>query len=77
MIGGGSRHWSGQLTNEEILGPLPEPPSFPEDIALVRDRVRKIIGKVGVLRVLTARHPSVERLLAEDDTRRQKQLNST
>ncbi|WOH53838.1 hypothetical protein [Bradyrhizobium sp. sBnM-33] len=77
VVGGGNRHWYGQLTNEEILGPLPEPPSFPEDIALVRDRIRKIIGKVSVPRVLTARHPSIERLLAEDDTRQQKQLNST
>jgi hypothetical protein len=24
VVGGGNRHWYGQLTNEEILGPLPE-----------------------------------------------------
>ena len=27
---------------------MPEPPSFPETITLVRDRVRKIIGRVSV-----------------------------
>jgi hypothetical protein len=77
VIGGRNRHWYGQPTNEEILGPLPDPPSFPEDIALVRDHVRKIIGRVRVSRILTARHPVIERLLAEDEARRQKQLNAT
>jgi hypothetical protein len=27
---------------------MPQPPSFPETITLVRDRVRKIIGRVSV-----------------------------
>ena len=77
VVGGGNRHWYGQLTNEEILGPLPEPPSFPEDVALVRDRVSKIIGKVSVARALTARHPAIEHLIAEDEARRKKQLNAS
>jgi hypothetical protein len=48
-VGGRSRYWYGhRLTNEEILGPLPDPPSFPEDVALVRDRVRKTICKIRV-----------------------------
>jgi hypothetical protein len=49
-----------------------EPPSFPEDIALVRDRVRKTIGRVGVPKALTAQHPAIARLIAQDDARRQK-----
>jgi hypothetical protein len=77
VVNGRSLHWSYRFTEEKILGPLPEPPSFPEDIALVRDRVRKIIGKVRVPREPTARHPAVERLLAEDEARRQRQLGST
>jgi hypothetical protein len=78
VIGGRNRYWYGhQLTNEEILGPLPEPPSFPEDVALVRDRVRKTMGKVQVPRALAATHPVIERLLAEDEARRQRQLNAT
>jgi hypothetical protein len=28
---------------------MPEPPSFPENITLVRDLVRKIIGRVSLL----------------------------
>jgi hypothetical protein len=77
VVGGRNRHWYGQLTNDEILGPLPEPPSFPEDIALVRDRVRIIIGKLRVPREPTARHPAIARLLADDEARRQRQLGST
>jgi hypothetical protein len=53
VIGGRNLHWSYRFTDEEILGPLPEPPSFAEDIALVRDRVRKIIGKVSVPKTMT------------------------
>jgi hypothetical protein len=77
VIGGRNLHWSYRLTDEEILGPLPEPPSFPEDIALVRDRVRKIIGKVGVPKALTAKHPAIARLIAQGDARRQKQLTAS
>jgi hypothetical protein len=42
----------------------------------VRDRVRKIIGKVSVGRVMTAQHLAIVRLIAEDDVRRQKQLKA-
>jgi hypothetical protein len=77
VVGGRNRYWYNQPTNEEILGPLPELPSFPEDIALVRDRVRKIIGKVSVGKVLTIQHPAISLLIAEDDVRRQKQLKAS
>jgi len=77
VVGGHNLHWSYRWTDEEILGPLPESPAFPEDIVLVRDRVRKIIGKVSVARAQTARHPAIERLIAEDEARRQKQLTAT
>lgn len=77
IVGGRNRHWYRQPTNEEILGPLPELSSFPEDIALVRDRVRKIIGKVSVARALTALHPAIQRLIAEDEARRQRRANAS
>jgi hypothetical protein len=77
IVGGRNRYWYNQLTNEEILGPLPPRPAFPEDIALVRDRVRKVIGKVSVPRVMAVLHPTVERLIAEDERRRQKQAIAT
>src|SRR5665647_1543102 len=63
----------GQLTNEEILGPLPEPPFFPEEIALVRDRVRKIIGS-RLPREPPEWHQAVERRLTEDEGRLQRQF---
>ncbi|MGM4892054.1 hypothetical protein [Tardiphaga sp. 839_C3_N1_4] len=77
VVGGRNRYGYGQLTEEEILGPLPEPPSFPEDLALVRDRARKIIGRVSVPKALSAPHPAIARLIAQDDVRRQKQAAST
>ena len=40
---------------------------------MVRDRVRKIIGKVSVGKVTTVQHPAISRLIAEDGVRRQKQ----
>lgn len=77
VIGAGSHYWFDQLTDEEILGPVPERPAFPDDIAVVRDRVRSIIGKVTVARVMMARHPNITRLLAQDEVRRQKQLTAS
>jgi hypothetical protein len=41
VVGGRNHYWYGQLTDEDILGPLPEPPSFPEDLALVRRPPRR------------------------------------
>lgn len=77
VVGGRNHYWYNQLTDEQILGPLPEPPSFPEDIALVRDRVRKLIGKVSVPKALMAKHPAIARLIEQDNIRRQKQLTTT
>jgi hypothetical protein len=54
-----------------------EPPSFPEEIALVRDRVGKIIGKVSVPMAMTAKHPAIARLIEQDELRRQKQLTAS
>jgi len=77
VVGGRNRYWYNHLTNEEILGPLPEPPTFADDIALVRERARKIISKISVPRVITIQHPAISRLIAQDEARRQKQLTST
>jgi hypothetical protein len=76
-IGGRNPHWSYGFTNEEILGPVPYPPSFPEDLPLVRDRIRKTIDKVGVPRAMTVHHPAIARLIAHDEIRRQKQAASS
>jgi hypothetical protein len=76
VVGGRNRYWYGQLSEEEILGTLPESPTFPEDLALVRDRVGKAIGKLSVPKAMTAPHPAIARPIALDDARRQKQAAS-
>jgi hypothetical protein len=74
----GSRYyWQRSLSDEELLGPLPERPEFSEDIGLVRERIRKIIGTVKVGKMLTLKHPAVSKLLAQDEARREKQKTST
>jgi hypothetical protein len=50
---------------------------FSEDIAIVRDRVRKLIGKISVPKALTAPHPAIARLITQDDARRQKQQTAS
>jgi hypothetical protein len=49
------------LTDVEILSPLPELPSFPEDIAVVRDRARKMHGRCA--QGAAAKHPAIARLI--------------
>ncbi|ODM71380.1 hypothetical protein A6X20_30290 [Bradyrhizobium elkanii] len=73
---GARYYWQRTPSNEELLGPLGEPPAFAEDIAEVRDRIRKIIGKVTVGRVMTLQHRVISRLLADDEARREKQTTS-
>ncbi|NEU96926.1 hypothetical protein [Bradyrhizobium uaiense] len=73
---GARYYWQRTPTNEELLGPLGEPPAFAEDISEVRDEIRKIIGKVTVGRVMTLQHRVISRLLAEDEARREKQKTS-
>lgn len=70
---GARYYWQRSLSDEELLGPLPERPEFSEDIARVRERIRKMIGTVKVGRVLTLKHPAVSKLLDEDEARREKQ----
>ncbi len=59
------------------LGSGTVPASFLEDIALVRDRLRKTIGRVSVPKAITVQHPAIARLIAHDEIRRQKQAAST
>lgn len=74
---GARYYWQRSLTDEELLGPLPDRPEFSEDIALVRDRIRKVIGAVKVGKMLTLKHPVVSKLLGQDEARREKQKTAT
>lgn len=70
----GARYcWQRTLSDEELLGPLREQPTFPNDIAEIRDRVHSKIGSVSIGRAMTIKHTIVSRLLAQDDARREKQ----
>ena len=74
---GGGNSWSyGAMTDELIGKEIPPPPTFPEDIADVSGRVRKMVGKVSIPKTLTKPHPAIERLLKEDERRREKQASS-
>jgi hypothetical protein len=45
LIAAGQSYWYQDWKKEELLGPLPPPPEFPEPIEAVRERVAKAIGK--------------------------------
>lgn len=76
QIGGGRYRLQPQLSREEILGDIPEPPSFAEPLVHVEARVRKAVGSVKAVKSLDSAHHVIGRLLKADDERRQKQLRS-
>jgi hypothetical protein len=63
-------------TDAEILGPLPDPPTFDEPIESVRERARKMIRKASVPRDFSRAHPAISAILQEDERRREKQRSS-
>ena len=76
VVSGGDQYWYGGRSEAELLGPLPDPPQFSEPIEELRDRVAKRIGKVTVPREVSIWAAPIEKLLADDDKRRDKQRNS-
>ncbi len=72
----GSGGYQQQLSQDELLGPLPPRPEFPNDLDEIRAAVDKKIGRVGVPTTLKRVHPAIGKLLAEDDRRRAKQSAS-
>ncbi|HET8925742.1 MAG TPA: hypothetical protein VFN26_22350 [Candidatus Acidoferrum sp.] len=74
IVGGGGNYWHRHLSDEELLVPIPPPPEFAESIEAVRERIAKVVGKLTVPRDIVTWHPAIDRLLKEDDKRREKQL---
>jgi hypothetical protein len=69
---GESNHPSWPYDPAKVLGePLPVEPIFAEPLEEVRERMAKQVGKCSVSRDLSSIHPSIQRLLAKDDTRRE------
>ena len=73
LVGAGKSYWYQSVDEKELLGALPPPPEFPESLETLRKRVTEIIGKVSVPYQIRNWHPAIERLLNEDEKRRQKQ----
>lgn len=77
QVGGKHEYWYRTLTDEEVLGTLPPPPQFDPDLASLRERINKTIGKVTVPREVSYWHPAIQRLLKADDERREKYAKSS
>jgi hypothetical protein len=75
-VGAGRSYWYHSSTEEELLQNTPIPPEFPEAIDSVREMIAKAIEHVSVPSKITNWHPTINRLLNEDEKRRQKQLQS-
>jgi hypothetical protein len=73
VVAGGGNYWYQQWSNEDLLAPLPPPREFHEPIEAVRERIAKSIRKLSVSRDIRDCHPSIDRLLKEDDKRRENQ----
>jgi len=67
---GSYRHWN----QEELLTPIGAPPEFSEPIEAVRARIAETVGRVAVPHKTLNWHPAIDRLLREDEKRREKQL---
>jgi hypothetical protein len=59
---------------EEILGFVGAPPQFAEPIETVRTRIAETVDHVAVPHKVRTWHPAIDRLLKEDEKRREKQL---
>ena len=60
---------------EYLLGPIGPPPEFPEPIEEVMARIAAEVGRISVPRKVGNWHSAIDRVLKEDDKRREKQLN--
>jgi hypothetical protein len=74
VVAGRGSYWHAPWSDEELRAPLPPPPEFPESIEAVRERIARVIGKLTVPRDVGTWHPAIDRLLKEDEKRREKQL---
>jgi hypothetical protein len=77
-IGGDERYRSErQESDEELLAAtITPPPPFPDGLPEVTARARELVGKVRAVASLAKPHPSIARLLQDDEQRREKQKAS-
>jgi hypothetical protein len=77
VVGAGVGYWHSGWSEEELLAALPPPPEFEEPIERVRERVAKTVGKLTVPREVRLWHPAIDKLLKEDEHRRERQRASS
>lgn len=75
-VAAGRSYWYQSWSEEELLRDTPERPEFPEPIDNVREGISKVIGRIAVPSKVTNWHSAINRLLADDEKRRQKQLQT-
>lgn len=75
-IGESKYSWS-QPTRDELLGPIPEKPTFSEPIEGFEAEAVKLLGKISAKKDLTASHAAIRKLLDADEARREKVRNSS
>jgi hypothetical protein len=76
-IGGGRNDPYHYRTEEELRDPIGPPPEFPEPIESVRARIAAILGHVTVSHKVVNWYPAIDRLVKEDEKRREKQLTAS
>lgn len=74
---GASSYYRSYLSDEELLGPIPPLPEFPEPEQEVRERIKRLLGKVRLIKSLDTPHITIARLLQADDERRAKQAKAS
>jgi hypothetical protein len=77
LVGAGVGYWHSGWSEEELLAALPPPPEFKEPIERVRERIAKTVGKLTVPREVRIWHPAIDRLLKEDEQRRERHRASS
>jgi hypothetical protein len=73
-IGAGGNPSYGYRTEEDLLAPIGAPPEFSEPIEAVRARIAETLGHITIPHKVLTWHPAIERLLKEDEKRREKEL---
>jgi len=73
-VGGGRDYLHRSRSEAELLGHIGAPPEFSEPIEVVQARIVEIVGHVTVPHKVQNWHPAIERLLKEDEKRREKHL---
>jgi hypothetical protein len=77
IVGGTRVSWLQNLSDAEILQWPDTSPSFPEDITIVRDRVRGELGHVAVPPTWEGAHSEIRRLLRTDAGRQERQRRTS